>query len=251
MKPKEIFWSGLKGGLFDEKHRKAMGEAIWLFGWLCMRQSQVNTDGEGLPHYGNPLTFAEIATDTGFPASVIRKWTARLTRTGYIHTRKVGNVGLIFFIHKAKSKAKNPKPKTRYFPAELLPNGNYGVRPKMDGPNEQVRPRMDATPSKDGRTYGDKAQGFQGVGENSNTLISTNLIHYNTAAVNPSAAISSLARKMERELQARTGQERSERLLLDQKQRILRAERPAIEKHQAAVAFEQLKQTLGLEQATA
>jgi DNA-binding transcriptional ArsR family regulator len=155
MMPKELFWSGLKGGIFEQKHFRAIGNALWLFGWLCMRQSQINGSGEGLPHYGNPLTFKEISDDTGFSRRTIEKWTAVLTRTGYIHTKRIGNSGLIFFIHKAKQKAKNPKPKTRYFAAELQPNGNYakvtdvesqvpanGRTPESQVPaNEGARPR--------------------------------------------------------------------------------------------------------------
>lgn len=143
MKPKEIFWSGLKGGIFEEKHREAMGEALWFFGWLYMRQSQINESGEGLPHYGNPLTRKRIRDDTGFSERKIERWTERLVNAGYIHVERIGNKGLIFFIHKAKSKAKNSKPKTRYFPAELQPNGSHAqVTPKMVPPNEQVAPKM-------------------------------------------------------------------------------------------------------------
>ncbi len=196
MKPKEIFWSGLKGGLFEAKHRKAMGEAIWLFGWLCMRQSQVNESGEGLPHYGNPLTFSEIAEDTGFPASTLRKWADKLTLAGYIHTTRVGNIGLIFFIHKAKSKAKNPKPSTHYFPAELQGDGSYKrmsaqvrdkvtdtqVRPNLDGPSVKVRPNLDGVPPTDGRTHANNRLVSQEDARISNTLTPKHLSNYNTDA---------------------------------------------------------------------
>jgi hypothetical protein len=43
-----------------------------------MRQSQVNGSGDGLPHYGNPLTFKEISDVTGFSRRTIEKWTATL-----------------------------------------------------------------------------------------------------------------------------------------------------------------------------
>ncbi|HXL21950.1 MAG TPA: hypothetical protein VOA78_05760 [Candidatus Dormibacteraeota bacterium] len=227
MKPKEIFWSGLKGGLFEAKHRKAMGEAVWLFGWLCMRQSQINESGEGLPHYGNPLTFAEIADDTGFPISTLRKWSDRLGRTGYIHTQRVGNLGLIFFIHKAKSKAKNPKPHTRYFPAELQPNGDYRrmsakmtdkvtasqVRPNLDGPGEQVRPNLDGVPPKNGRTYANNCIENQIDTPTSNTLTPKHLLNYNTQA-----SVSSLLRKTARKLQP---PRRMSQASLDERRRLL------------------------------
>ncbi len=216
MKPKEIFWSGLKGGLFEQKHRKAMGEAVWLFGWLCMRQSQINGSGEGLPHYGNPLTFAEIAEDTGFPASTLRKWAAVLTRTGYIHTRRTGNLGLVFFIHKAKSKAKSGKNSCKVADKSTAKCGQSAdaqVRPDMDAPSEQVRPSLDGVPPKDGRTYANKSFENEQVIENTNTLTSKSLSNYNTQE-----SVSSLFKKAARKLQPPRGMSQAS---LDERRRLL------------------------------
>ena len=104
--PKESFWSGLKGGIFDAKHTKAMGSAIWLFGYLCMRQTQLNESGEGLPRYGNPISRADITGDTGWTLKQIEHWTAKLVGAGYIRVKRQGNDGLVFFIQKAKNKHK-------------------------------------------------------------------------------------------------------------------------------------------------
>ena len=53
MYPKEILWIGAKGGLAEQKHRRRMGEAIWLFLWLLTRQTDLNQDGEGVVYYGD------------------------------------------------------------------------------------------------------------------------------------------------------------------------------------------------------
>lgn len=186
MMPKEVFWSGLKGGIFEQKHFSAMGNALWLFGWLCMRQSQINGSGEGLPHYGNPLTFKEISDDTGFSRRTIEKWTAVLTRTGYVHTKRIGNSGIIFFIHKAKQKAKNPKPSTRYFPAELQPNGNYAkatdaqVPANGRTPECQVHANEGARPRPLAYTHADKSRDSQSDTENATTLTPKSLSNYKT-----------------------------------------------------------------------
>src|SRR5258708_937114 len=102
--PKESFWSGLKGGIFDRKHSEAMGSAIWLFGYLVMRQTQLNDYGEGLPRYGNPTSRKDIAGDTGWTVSQIDHWMRTLVHAGYIRTVKKGNDGVVIFIQKAKKK---------------------------------------------------------------------------------------------------------------------------------------------------
>ena len=176
MMPKEVFWSGLKGGIFEQKHFRAMGNALWLFGWLCMRQCQINGSGEGLPHYGNPLTFKKISEDTGFSRRTIEKWTAVLTRTGYIHTKRISNSGVIFFIHKAKEKAKNPKPRTRYFPAELQRNGNYAEVPSNGRtPESQVPANEGADPRPLAYTQANNLTCSQSDTQNANTLTSKRL----------------------------------------------------------------------------
>jgi len=182
MKPKEIFWSGLKGGIFEQKHYVAMGDAIFLFGWLTTRQTQVNDAGEGMSQYGNPVTDKQIATDTGFTVRNIRLWRKRLTRTGYIHTVRASNLGLIYFVHKAKHKAKNPKPSTRYFPAELQPNGNHKVSHFNVTPESKVLHQSVTTLTPKCHTYADKSLVSETLAQITNTLIPKHLSNYNTQA---------------------------------------------------------------------
>jgi hypothetical protein len=200
MIPKELFWSGLKGGLFEEKHYRAMGESIWLFGWLCVRQSQINESGEGLPHYGNPLRDEEVSADTGFSIRTIQSWRAKLVRAGYIHTARVGNVGLVYFIHKAKHKAKNPKPSTRYFPAALQPNGSYKVSHDPAGPRLKVSQNLAGTSAEKRDTYASNSLENQGLPQNANTVIPKHLSNYKTdphaqAACSPTVLFEKLIRR--------------------------------------------------------
>jgi len=125
---KEHFWSGLKGGIFDEKHYRAMGMAVYLFGWLTTRQTGINDVGEGIVNYGNPMTREKIASDTGYSVRNVKLWTAKLIAARYIRSVPVAKSGNSYFIYKAKMKAKDPKPSTKYFPVHLNPSGHYSVR---------------------------------------------------------------------------------------------------------------------------
>jgi hypothetical protein len=187
VKAKEGFWSGLKGGIFDEKHHKVMGEAIWLFGWLVTRQTQLSDAGEGIVSYGNPITREGIAADTGYPTRSIKLWTDRLRQTGYLRTEYIRKRGTIFFVLKGKSKAKNPKPNIRYFPAELQADGNYRVtksvtdeghrhvrQNRVEG-HQDVRVGTPECPSNSRISLEQRA-----VADSSTTLNSKSLFNYNT-----------------------------------------------------------------------
>lgn len=230
MMPKELFWSGLKGGLFEKKHYLAMGESIWLFGWLCMRQSQINESGEGLPHYGNPLTDEAISEDTGFSIRTIQSWRAKLSHAGYIHTTRVGNAGLVYFIHKAKRKAKNPKPSRRYFLAELNPaTGNYvpkvtpSVTPKVShnpaGPGPKVSHNPAGTHAETCDTYADNSQENQRDTQNANNLNPKHLSDYKTdpRAENARSPIPSFKELLEE----KTVPHQSSQAELDERRRVL------------------------------
>lgn len=82
MKGKELN-SGIRGGLWDVKHYREMGDAIWLFGWLVHRQ----TTADGLVLRGKPLTYGDIGEDTGFPERSLRRWLARLSQGGYVDVK--------------------------------------------------------------------------------------------------------------------------------------------------------------------
>jgi hypothetical protein len=75
--------SGIRGGLWEKKHSDAMGESVFLFGWLVLRQT-TQRNGTGLVLRGKPLTYADITTDTGWPERTLQRWMARLQEAGYI-----------------------------------------------------------------------------------------------------------------------------------------------------------------------
>ena len=58
--------SGIRGGLWEKKHSDAMGESVFLFGWLILRQT-TQRNGTGLVLRGKPLTYADITSDTRWP----------------------------------------------------------------------------------------------------------------------------------------------------------------------------------------
>src|ERR1700722_16274270 len=104
MFPKQVFWVGAKGGLIEEKHRRRMGEAIWLFLWLVMRQTGVNEAGEGIVLYGKPVRILDIAHDTGFPIGTIHRWGELLAQQDYLRIEVEHRVGSVYFILNAKRK---------------------------------------------------------------------------------------------------------------------------------------------------
>ncbi len=74
------FRVALFAGLLDERHRRKMGEAIWLFAWLIHRQTKM----DGLVLGGQTLSYKRIASETGYPLRSLRRWMKRLARAGYI-----------------------------------------------------------------------------------------------------------------------------------------------------------------------
>jgi hypothetical protein len=94
------FNTGLRGVLFEVKHYERMGPALWLYGWLVLRQtSQAN--GVGLVLGGKPVSYREIEEETGFTRKTLERWMGVLRRGGYIETRTAPG-GVIIRIAKAK-----------------------------------------------------------------------------------------------------------------------------------------------------
>jgi hypothetical protein len=83
-----VYKTGLITGLFDYKHAEKMDMAIYLFGWLVSRQTGVAADGRGLVLYGNPVSYARIIRETGFPRRTLERWMNRLREGGYISTER-------------------------------------------------------------------------------------------------------------------------------------------------------------------
>ncbi|GEM_PF-2243694 len=107
MRGKELN-SGIRGGLWDEKHTAAMGAAVWLFGWLVHRQT-TERGGVGLVLRGRPLSYREISEDTGWGERKLRYWMGILRRGGYIEVRHSIYSRMVIRVLKAK----------KFFPRQL------------------------------------------------------------------------------------------------------------------------------------
>jgi hypothetical protein len=94
------FNTGLRGVLFEERHYARMGSAIWLYGWLVLRQThQTGTTGWVLG--GSPVSYREIESETGFNRRTLERWMSLLRRNEYIETEAAPD-GVIVRILKAK-----------------------------------------------------------------------------------------------------------------------------------------------------
>jgi hypothetical protein len=94
------FNTGLRGVLFEERHYARMGSAIWLYGWLVLRQThQTGTTGWVLG--GAPVSYREIEGETGFNRRTLERWMRLLRRSEYIETEAAPG-GVVVRILKAK-----------------------------------------------------------------------------------------------------------------------------------------------------
>jgi hypothetical protein len=92
--------AGLRGVLFEARHYQRMGSALWLFGWLVLRQTHQQAD-IGWVLGGSPISYREIEDETGFNVRTLERWMHTLRRHGYIQT-EAAPAGVIVRIMKAK-----------------------------------------------------------------------------------------------------------------------------------------------------
>jgi hypothetical protein len=113
------FNTGLRGVLFEARHYERMGAAVWLYGWLVLRQTHQH--GEmGCVLGGSPVSYREIEEETGFKRRTLECWMRVLRRQGYIETSTAPG-GVIVRITKAKKFAQG------------LRNSAEGVRESAGG----------------------------------------------------------------------------------------------------------------------
>jgi len=94
------FSTGLRGVLFEARHYAQMGSAVWLYGWLVLRQTHQSGD-VGWVLGGAPVSYFEIEEETKFNRRTLERWMRDLRRAGYIQTTTVQG-GLSIRITKAK-----------------------------------------------------------------------------------------------------------------------------------------------------
>jgi hypothetical protein len=92
--------AGLRGVLFEARHHRRMGAAIWLYGWLVLRQTHQQGD-LGWVLGGAPVSYREIEEETGFNCRTLERWMHTLRRHGYIET-VAAPAGVVVRITKAK-----------------------------------------------------------------------------------------------------------------------------------------------------
>ena len=68
-------------GLFEAKHVAAMGQAIWLYGWMLGRAHVAQNGGAFTYNH------IEAAEELGRSVRTIKLWFSKLQETGYINTR--------------------------------------------------------------------------------------------------------------------------------------------------------------------
>lgn len=99
------FNAGLRGVLFEARHFERMGAAIWLYGWLVLRQTH-QADDIGWVLGGTPINYREIEEETGFNRRTLERWMRTLREHGYVITEATAR-GIIVRITKAKKFAQN------------------------------------------------------------------------------------------------------------------------------------------------
>jgi hypothetical protein len=79
------WWAPVWRGLFVDpvgKHYRAMGSALWLYGYLIVHANRRN----GILY----RRVATISNDMQVPGRTVQAWMARLRRHGYIGTKATG-----------------------------------------------------------------------------------------------------------------------------------------------------------------
>jgi hypothetical protein len=94
------FSTGLRGVLFEARHYARMGSAVWLYGWLVLRQTH-QSGSVGWVLGGSPVRYSEIEEETGFNRRTLERWLSTLRREGYIETTTAQG-GVSIRITKAK-----------------------------------------------------------------------------------------------------------------------------------------------------
>ena len=94
------FNTGLRGVLFEAQHYERMGAAVWLYGWLVLRQTH-QSGSVGWVLGGSPISYREIEEETGFNRRTLERWMTMLRRHGYIET-ETAPAGVVVRITKAK-----------------------------------------------------------------------------------------------------------------------------------------------------
>jgi hypothetical protein len=120
------FNTGLRGVLFEATHYERMGSALWLYGWLVLRQTH-QTGSTGWVLGGAPISYKEIEEETGFNARTLERWMRTLRREGYVETESATG-GLVVRITKAKKHVRAARNFAAAPATETLHRAAEGIR---------------------------------------------------------------------------------------------------------------------------
>lgn len=92
----------VKNNLLEDKHRLAMGEAVWLYLWLLDRMTSVTETGFGKVLGGKPITKDDfISSFPSLSRPTYERYIKKLRDAGYIDTVRTP-YGLVIKVHKAE-----------------------------------------------------------------------------------------------------------------------------------------------------
>ena len=117
---KKAWWAPFRSGLFnDPKHRKKMGSAIWLYGYL-----QIYADRETGRLERNLQT---IASDLETEWKTVQRWMAILKKNNYVELRRM-QYGFSIQVTKWRSISKQKRPD----------KNRMSDKPRYDNPVPQI-----------------------------------------------------------------------------------------------------------------
>jgi hypothetical protein len=97
------FYIEITNNLLDPKHRKAMGEAVWLFMFFLDKMTSIDDKGVGKILGGKPIKFQHISEELGISERTYSRWISCLKKYGYIGVRRTP-YGLVITLNKAKKR---------------------------------------------------------------------------------------------------------------------------------------------------
>ena len=97
------FYIEIKNDLLEPKHVKAMGQAIWVYMWCLDKMTSVDESGVGKILGGKPIKSEDIAKELGVSRRYISTHLIRLSKTGYLNTKRTP-YGYSITVNKAKKR---------------------------------------------------------------------------------------------------------------------------------------------------
>jgi hypothetical protein len=129
------FYISVNNGLIEDKHRVAMGEAIWLYMLLLDKMTSVTESGIGKVLGGKPLKYEDVQEFYPLlPRTTYVRYVAILKTAGYIETIRTPR-GLVFKVLKAKKIFNSDVPKKTHHKRRDVPKKTHHKKsdvPKME-----------------------------------------------------------------------------------------------------------------------